>query len=134
MIALEEAKMTLHELGCKTVEFYDIGVSGCHRIFIEIEKLINFNPDVIIVAAGREGSLATVISGLVDIPIIGLPISSGYGFGGNGISSLLSMLQSCSVLSIVNIDSGFIAGCNAAKISKKMEQLRKININHKKEE
>lgn len=125
---LEEAKMTIHELGCKTIEINDVGVSGYHRLILEMNKLKNFNPDVIIVAAGREGTLPTIVSSLIDVPVIGLPISSGYGFGGNGIASLLAMLQSCSILTVVNIDAGFVAGCNAAKIANKISLARKNNI------
>lgn len=121
---IEEAKMTVNELGCETIDIYDVGVAGYQRLILQMDKLSTFNPDVIIVAAGREGALATLISSLIDVPVIGLPTSSGYGFCGNGISSLISMLQSCSILSVVNIDAGFIAGCNAAKIANKMALIR----------
>ena len=121
----EERKMTIEELGGSTFEVNDIGVSGYYRLVIEMEKIISKNPDVIIVGAGREGTLPTVISSLTDCPVIGLPTSSGYGIGKNGISALLSMLQSCSILSVVNIDAGFIAGCNAIKISRKITIAKK---------
>lgn len=120
--------MTIEELGGRTFEINDVGVSGYQRLILEMEKIYSKNPDVIIVGAGREGTLPTVVSSLVDCPVIGLPVSSGYGIGGNGITALLSMLQSCSVLSVVNIDAGFIAGCNAIKISRKISFARK-NVN-----
>ena len=75
--------------------------------------------DVLIVAAGMEGALPTVVAGLVDVPVIGLPISTGYGYGGKGETALMSMLQSCALgLAVVNIDAGISAGAFAAKIAK----------------
>jgi NCAIR mutase (PurE)-related protein len=80
--------------------------------------MINEEVDCIIVAAGMEGALATLVSAMVDIPVIGLPTSVGYGFGEKGIGALASMLQSCSLgLSVVNIDGGIAAGANAANIA-----------------
>jgi len=73
--------------------------------------------DSMVVAAGREGTLPAVVAGIVDAPVIGLPVSTGYGIGGNGVAALLSMLQSCSVLTVVNVDAGFMAGAYAAKIA-----------------
>jgi NCAIR mutase (PurE)-related protein len=73
---------------------------------------------VLIVAAGREGALPTVVAGLVDVPVIGLPVSSGYGFGGEGEAALAGMLQSCTVLSAVNVDAGFVAGAQAGLIAR----------------
>jgi NCAIR mutase (PurE)-related protein len=71
----------------------------------------------IVVAAGREGTLPTIVSGLVDVSVIGLPISTGYGAGGGGKAALLAMLQSCSTVAVVNIDAGFVAGTYAARIA-----------------
>ena len=111
----EEAKVVAMYMGCKVISEYDVGVAGIHRLFPCLEKMIG--TDAIVVAAGREGTLPAVVAGLVDAPVIGLPVSSGYGLGGNGLAALLSMLQSCSVLTVVNIDAGFVAGAYAAKIA-----------------
>ncbi|MDR2943745.1 MAG: nickel pincer cofactor biosynthesis protein LarB [Methanosarcinales archaeon] len=120
----EEAKMTAEEMGCNTIEIYDVGVAGYHRLILEMEKLRDALPDAIVVAAGREGTLPTVVAGIIDAPVIGLPVSSGYGAGGNGEAALLSMLQSCSVISVVNIDAGFVAGAYAARIANRMHAAR----------
>jgi len=77
-----------------------------------------------VVAAGREGTLPTVVAGMIDAPVIGLPISSGYGAGAKGEAALLSMLQSCSVISVVNIDAGFVAGAYAARIANRAAAAR----------
>ena len=113
----EEAGVTASEMGCEVVSIYDVGVAGIHRLIPEIEKLKARNPGAIVVAAGREGTLPTVVSGLVDVPVIGLPVSTGYGAGGGGKAALLSMLQSCSIIAVVNIDAGFVAGAYAARIA-----------------
>ena len=124
----EEAKMTAEEMGCEVIKIYDVGVAGFHRLILEIEKLNDFKPDAVVVAAGREGTLPTVVAGIIDSPVIGLPVSSGYGAGANGKAALLSMLQSCSVISVVNIDAGFVAGAYAARIANRMAALRKQNL------
>lgn len=113
----EEAKVIAEEMGCSVTAIYDVGVAGIHRLFPELTKLIEAGVDVIVVAAGREGTLPAIVSGLVDVPVIGVPVSTGYGAGGRGEAALLSMLQSCSVLTVVNIDAGFIAGAFAARIA-----------------
>ena len=120
----EEAKMTAEEMGCDTIEIYDVGVAGYHRLILEMEKLKNEEPDAVVVAAGREGTLPTVVAGVIDAPVIGLPISSGYGAGAKGEAALLSMLQSCSVISVVNIDAGFVAGAYAARIANRAAAAR----------
>ena len=121
----EEAKMTAEEMGCETIEIYDVGVAGYHRLILEMEKLKNAEPDAVVVAAGREGTLPTVVAGMIDAPVIGLPISSGYGAGAKGEAALLSMLQSCSVISVVNIDAGFTAGAYAARIANRAAAARR---------
>ncbi|MCX9085363.1 MAG: nickel pincer cofactor biosynthesis protein LarB [Candidatus Methanoperedens sp.] len=113
----EEAKVIGQEMGCSVSVIYDVGVAGIHRLFPELTKLVKAGVDAIVVVAGREGTLPTIVSGLVDVPVIGVPVSTGYGAGGNGKAALLSMLQSCSVLTVVNIDAGFIAGAFAARIA-----------------
>ena len=124
IMVAEEARMVASEMGCKTQVIYDVGVAGFHRLVNEMLKLENYKPDAIVVAAGREGTLPTVVSGLVDVPVIGLPVSTGYGAGARGEAALLSMLQSCSVLSVVNMDAGFVAGSFAARIANKMAEMR----------
>jgi NCAIR mutase (PurE)-related protein len=113
----EEAKVIAEEMGCAVSVIYDVGVAGIHRLFPELTKLVKAGVDAIVVAAGREGTLPTIVSGLVDVPVIGVPVSTGYGAGGKGEAALLSMLQSCSVLTVVNIDAGFTAGAFAARIA-----------------
>ena len=118
----EEARLVAHELGCETRFAYDVGVAGLHRLFPELDHAEW--ADVVVVAAGREGALATVVSGLVDRPVIGLPVSVGYGAGGKGEAALLSMLQACSPLTVVNIDAGTVAGACAAQIANRVARAR----------
>jgi len=115
--AAEEARVVASEMGCETITVYDVGVAGIHRLIPELHKLKAMMPGAIVVAAGREGTLPTIVSGLVDVPVIGLPVSTGYGAGGGGKAALLAMLQSCSTIAVVNIDAGFVAGAYAARIA-----------------
>ncbi|HAQ06995.1 MAG TPA: 1-(5-phosphoribosyl)-5-amino-4-imidazole-carboxylate carboxylase, partial [Bacillus bacterium] len=93
--------------------FYDIGVAGIHRLFAHLEEIKNC--DVLIVVAGMEGALPSVVGGLVSTPVIAVPTSIGYGAHLNGITSLLSMLNTCaSGVTVVNIDNGFGAGYSAS--------------------
>lgn len=115
--AAEEARVIASEMGCETIAVYDVGVAGIHRLIPELQKLRAMTPGAIVVAAGREGTLPTIVSGLVDVPVIGLPVSTGYGAGGGGKAALLAMLQSCSPIAVVNIDAGFVAGAYAARIA-----------------
>ena len=116
MPVAEEARVVAEEMGCNVISEYDVGVAGIHRLFPCLEKMANV--DAFVVAAGREGTLPAVVAGLVEAPVIGLPVSTGYGLGGGGRAALYSMLQSCSVLTVVNIDAGFVAGAYAAKIAR----------------
>jgi len=114
----EEARLMCEAMNCKCITSYDVGVAGIHRIFPILKEMINEDVDCIIVAAGMEGALATLVSSMVDIPVIGIPTSVGYGYGEKGIAALASMLQSCSLgLSVVNIDGGIAAGSIAANIA-----------------
>jgi len=114
----EESRLMCEAMNCKCISSYDVGVAGIQRIFPILKKMIEEEVDCIIVAAGMEGALATLVSSMVDIPVIGIPTSSGYGYGGKGIAALASMLQSCSLgLSVVNIDNGIAAGAIAANIA-----------------
>lgn len=112
-----EAETVAKELGCEVRSFHDVGVAGVHRVMEPLKILKEWDADVLIVAAGREGALPTLVSGMVDIPVIGLPISTGYGIHGKGETALFAMLQSCSPLVVVNIDAGFVAGAVAARIA-----------------
>jgi len=113
----EEARIVASEMGCETITVYDVGIAGIHRLIPEIQKLKAMMLGAIVVAAGREGTLPTIVSGLIDVPVIGLPVSIGYGAGGEGKAALLAMLQSCSTIAVVNIDAGFVAGAYAARIA-----------------
>ncbi|MHB1867775.1 MAG: nickel pincer cofactor biosynthesis protein LarB, partial [Nitrososphaerales archaeon] len=122
MSALNESEILLNLFGCRTLRFNDVGVAGLHRLIEPMKQISDFNPDAIIVAAGMEGALPSVIAGLSSIPVIGLPTSVGYGYGGNGEAALMSMLQACSLgISVVNIDAGVAAGVVAWLISKRKE-------------
>jgi hypothetical protein len=113
----EEAAITAEFLGNRVERIYDVGVAGIHRLFNRVELIRGAS--VIIVVAGMEGALASVVGGLVDKPVIGVPCSTGYGANFGGVSALLSMLNSCaSGVSVVNIDNGFGAACQANLINK----------------
>ena len=113
----EEARLTAYLFGNFVSAFYDCGVAGIHRLFAHISEIQSAN--VIIVVAGMEGALASVVGGLTDKPIIAVPTSVGYGASFNGLAALLAMLNSCAAgVSVVNIDNGFGAGVMASKINK----------------
>jgi NCAIR mutase (PurE)-related protein len=118
----EEARIILQEGGCEVVKSYDVGIAGIHRVFPKIKKMLEEDVKVLIVCAGMEGALASVVTGLVDIPVIGVPTSIGYGIGANGKAAIYTMLQSCTPgLSVVNIDNGFGAAIFALTIIKLIE-------------
>jgi NCAIR mutase (PurE)-related protein len=122
----EEAKVIVEEMGCKTRTYFDVGVAGLHRLFKPLSELLKWDSDVILVVAGREGALPTVVAGLVDVPVIGVPTSRSYGFGDKGIAALASMLQSCSLgIAVVNIDSGVGAGSIGALIANRAAKYRR---------
>lgn len=112
----EEAALTARVLGNEVVRLYDVGVAGLHRTLAHLEDIMGAS--VIIVIAGMEGALASVIGGLADCPVIAVPTSVGYGASFHGLSALLAMLNSCaSGVSVVNIDNGFGAGYLASMIN-----------------
>lgn len=113
----EEAAVTCETMGNRVERVCDVGVAGIHRLFARADIILNAN--VLIVVAGMEGALASVVSGLVDKPVIAVPTSVGYGANFGGLSALLSMLNSCAAgIGVVNIDNGFGAGFLAAMINK----------------
>jgi NCAIR mutase (PurE)-related protein len=124
----EEAALLCREMGCQVHTVYDVGVAGLHRLWAPLRQLLEeVRVDVIIVAAGMDGALPSVISGLVDVPVIGLPTSIGYGLGGQGQAALLSMLQTCAPgLAVVNIDNGIGAGAMAGLIANRAAAARQL--------
>ena len=126
----EEARVVAREMGCEVVAIYDVGVAGLHRLMPQIAKLKERGVGAVVVAAGREGTLPTIVAGLIDAPVIGVPVSTGYGAGGGGEAALLSMLQSCSVISVVNIDAGFVAGAFAARIANMVAGANNLRYNN----
>jgi NCAIR mutase (PurE)-related protein len=111
----EEALITADIFGNQVDSLYDVGVAGLHRLLMERERLTSAR--VIIVVAGMEGALPSVVAGLVGVPVIAVPTSVGYGAHFGGIAPLLSMLNSCAGLAVVNIDNGFGAGQLASLIN-----------------
>jgi NCAIR mutase (PurE)-related protein len=123
-VALEAAAIAT-EMGCEVRTVTDVGVAGLHRLVAPLRDLMTWQPDVLVAAAGMDGALPSVIAGLVAVPVIGLPVSSGYGLGGDGTAALYSMLQSCAPgLTVVNIDNGVGAGSTAALIANRLASLR----------
>jgi len=122
MAVCEEAALTAETLGNNVTRLYDVGVAGIHRLLSNQDILINAR--VIIAVAGMEGALASVIGGLVSCPVIAVPTSIGYGANFDGLSALLTMINSCSNgVSVVNIDNGFGAGFLASRINR-MESVK----------
>ena len=118
-----EAKVTAEIMGQRTELICDVGVAGLHRLFGHLPKLQDAN--VVIVVAGMEGALASVVGGLVSCPVIAVPTSVGYGSCFEGFSALLTMLNSCaSGVTVVNIDNGFSAAVTATLINRKIEEGR----------
>ena len=117
-----EAAVTVGEIGASVERIDDVGVAGLARTLDALPDLRR--PDVLVVAAGREGALPTVVAGLVDAPVIGLPVSAGYGYGGSGEGALAGTLQSCAPLVTVNIDAGFVAGAHAGQIARALDAAR----------
>jgi pyridinium-3,5-biscarboxylic acid mononucleotide synthase len=114
----EEARLVAKAMGCETILSYDVGIAGMHRVFPALEQMMSNKVSAIVVVAGMEGALASVVSSMVNIPVIGVPTSVGYGFGSDGVAALASMLQTCTFgLAVVNIDNGIGGGAFAALIA-----------------
>lgn len=115
----EEAAAVAEFYGSNVKKYYDIGVAGIHRLFDKIEDIKKAN--VIIAVAGMEGALSGIIAGMVDIPVIAVPTSVGYGSSFEGLSALLTMLNSCAEgITVVNIDNGYNAGYSANQINRRI--------------
>ncbi|MBN2796151.1 MAG: nickel pincer cofactor biosynthesis protein LarB [Clostridia bacterium] len=124
MPVAEEAALTAEALGSQVVRLYDVGVAGIHRLLSRKDMIEEAS--VIIAVAGMEGALPSVVGGLVEVPVIAVPTSVGYGAQFNGLAALLAMLNSCaSGIGVVNIDNGFGAGYLASSIIKQIEKERK---------
>lgn len=117
----EEAAQTAEFFGAKVERFYDVGVSGIHRLLSKVEDIQSAN--CVVAVAGMEGALASVIGGLVSNPVIAVPTSVGYGASMNGLSALLTMINSCANgVAVVNIDNGYGAGYMATQINRLAEK------------
>lgn len=117
-IFADEAEAVAEVMGVEVLRFHDVGVSGIHRLIEPLQMIRKEKTDAIVVFAGMEGALPTVVASLVDIPVIGVPVPIGYGHGGKGETALASMLQSCAPgLAVVNIGNGLGGGAFAALIA-----------------
>ena len=122
----EEATRTLDLMGQRPEKFYDVGVAGLHRVLAQLPQLRQAN--VVIVIAGMEGALPSVVAGLIRAPVIAVPTSTGYGASFGGLAAMLGMLNSCSPgISVVNIDNGFGAAYQAAVINTAVAHARRVN-------
>ena len=126
VIYAREVEAIARLMGVEVFKFYDVGIAGIHRLIEPIKRFIEEDVDAVVVLAGMEGALPTVVASLIDIPVIGVPIPTGYGHGGKGETALSSMLQSCAPgLSVVNIGNGLGAGSVAALIAKRCVRKKK---------
>jgi NCAIR mutase (PurE)-related protein len=117
----EEAIVTAECMGNDVRQIFDVGISGVHRLLEHRDALLHSR--VIVVVAGMEGALPSLVAGLTDCPVIGVPTSTGYGAGAKGEAALLAMLNSCAAgLTVVNIDNGFGAGYAAGLVNRKREK------------
>lgn len=123
----EEAGLIASEMGCAVLTAYDVGVAGLHRLFGPLQQLLDSDVAALVVCAGMDGALPSVVAGLAPVPVIGCPVSVGYGVGGKGRAALLSMLQSCAIgLTVVNVDNGIGAGATAALIANRLAAARRV--------
>ncbi len=114
------------EMGCEVHSAYDVGVAGLHRLVAPLHAMLAVPVDAIIVAAGMDGALPSVVAEPLPVPVIGLPTSVGYGLGGGGTGALTSLLQTCAPgLAVVNIDNGIGAGAMAGLIAARMGAARR---------
>lgn len=121
----EEAAFVCEVMGCKVERVYDIGIAGIHRVFKPLQRMIDAGVDAIVCCAGMEGALPSIVASLTDVLVIGVPVSTGYGFGGQGETAIRSMLQSCSPgLVVVNINNGTGAGASAALVARRCARAR----------
>jgi NCAIR mutase (PurE)-related protein len=126
----EEARMMAKAMGCASNTYYDVGIAGMHRLLPALKGLMEKNVESVVVVAGMEGALPSVVSSLVDVPVIGVPSSIGYGMGSGGIGALTSMLQTCTFgLAVMNIDNGIGAGAFASLICKRL-----LSSHHKRDD
>ncbi|MFW9850129.1 MAG: nickel pincer cofactor biosynthesis protein LarB [Candidatus Thorarchaeota archaeon] len=115
-----EAEAIARIMGVQVFSFHDVGVAGMHRLIDPVRKCLEEDVSALVVFAGMEGALPTLVASLVDIPVIGVPVPTGYGHGGAGETALSAMLQSCAPgLSVVNIGNGLGAGAFAALVAKR---------------
>ena len=125
----DEARMVVEACGLESRLEADLGVAGLHRFVGPLASMMAWGADVIIVAAGMDGVLPGLVAGLIDIPVIGLPVSTGYGRGGAGEAALTTMLQSCSTgLVVVNIDNGVGAGAAAVLSASRAASGRSVSV------
>ncbi len=118
--AAEEAAVTAEVMGCNVKRIFDAGVAGIHRLLSDADTIMGAT--AVVVAAGMEGALPSVVGGLVDVPVIAVPTSVGYGSSFEGLTALLAMMNSCaSTVSVVNIDNGFGAGYISSLIDKRCD-------------
>ncbi|WP_287582585.1 nickel pincer cofactor biosynthesis protein LarB [Candidatus Borrarchaeum sp.] len=121
----EESRIIAEAMGVSTYTAYDVGIAGLHRLLPHLKTMLDEDVDALVVVAGMEGALPSVVAGLVDIPVVGVPSPVGYGLGGKGLAALNSMLQSCAPgVMVVNIDNGIGAGTAAALIALKVAKAR----------
>jgi len=121
----EEARMVVESMGLPSHRAYDVGAAALHRLHDPLKSMIAGGVDAIVVAAGMDAALPTVVAGLVSVPVIAVPVSTGYGAGGRGLAALLSMLQCCSPgVSVVNIDNGIGAGAAAGLVALRVRAAR----------
>jgi NCAIR mutase (PurE)-related protein len=117
--AADEARVMAEAMGCRVSLVADVGVAGLARLFGPLRALLDGGAGALIVVAGMDGALPSVVAGLSPVPVVGLPTSTGYGAGGAGVAALLAMLQTCAPgLTVVNIDNGIGAGAAAALIAR----------------
>ena len=121
----EEARMTAETMGVRVLHAYDVGISAIHRLSEPLAAMLEADIDAAVVVAGMEGALPTLIGGLIAVPVVAVPTSTGYGAGGGGLAALLAMLQTCSPgVTVVNIDNGIGAGAAAALVAQRVARVR----------